>query len=91
MRTTKTAASRLHPGRELAVLATLRQLTARDLAHMASLPEWRVARILSGRARPRAAELAQLREALFSDRARPVRSDAVTLTGDRVAHRVKRP
>lgn len=91
MRTTETAASRLQPGRELAVLATLRQLTARDLGRMANLPEWRVARILSGRARPRAAELAQLREALFADHARPVRSDAVTLSGDRVVHRVKRP
>ena len=91
MRTIETAASRLHPGRELAVLATLRQLTARDLARMANLPEWRVARILNGSAQPRAAELAQLRAALFADRARPMRSDAVTLTRNRVADRVKRP
>ena len=91
MRTTETAASRLHPGRELAVLATLRQLTARDLARVANLPEWRVARILNGSAQPRVAELAQLRAALFADRARPVRSGAVALTEDRVADRVKRP
>ena len=91
MRSTKTAASRLHPGRELAVLATLRQLTAHDLARIANLPEWRVARILNGSAQPRAAELAQLRAALFADRARPMRSDALTLTGNPVADRVKRP
>lgn len=74
MRLTETAAARLRPGRELAVIATLRQLTARDLGRLADLPEWRVARILNGRARPTAAELAQLRDALFvQDGARPRR------------------
>lgn len=57
----------LHPGRELAVLATLRQLTARDLAHRAGLPEWRVGRILKGTARPKSQELARLRGAVFAE------------------------
>jgi hypothetical protein len=59
--------NRLGPGRELAVLATLRQTTARDVARRTALPEWRVSRILAGVARPTAEELRVLRLALFDD------------------------
>lgn len=59
--------NRLGPGRELAVLVTLRQTTARDVARRTALPEWRVSRILAGVARPTAEELRALRLALFDD------------------------
>ena len=59
--------NRLGPGRELAVLATLRQTTARDIARRTVMPEWRVHRILAGVARPTAEELRVLRQALFDD------------------------
>ena len=59
--------NRLGPGRELAVLATLRQTTARDVARRTALPEWRVSRILAGTARPTPEELRILRVALFDD------------------------
>ena len=59
--------NRLSPGRELAVLASLRQATARDVARRTALPEWRVSRILAGVARPTAEELRVLRLALFDD------------------------
>jgi len=55
----------LTPGRELAVLATLRQTSARELAHRSGLPEWRVSRILAGTAKPTDAEMARLRAAMF--------------------------
>jgi hypothetical protein len=59
--------NRLGPGRELAVLATLRQTTARAVARRTDLAEWRVSRILAGVARPTAEELRVLREALFEE------------------------
>ena len=59
--------NRLGPGRELAVLATLRQTTARDVARRTALADWRVSRILAGTARPTAEELRLLRLALFDD------------------------
>jgi hypothetical protein len=59
--------NRLGPGRELAVLAALRQTTARDVARRTALPEWRVSRILAGTARPTPEELRVLRQALFDD------------------------
>lgn len=61
--------NRLKPGRELAVLATLRQASARDLARRSGVPEWRVGRILSGIARPTLAELGAIRQALFEEEA----------------------
>jgi hypothetical protein len=59
--------NRLGPGRELAVLATLRQATASDVARRIGMPEWRVTRIWAGTARPTAEELRLLRLALFDD------------------------
>ncbi len=59
----------LSPGRELAVLATMRRVSARSLAQRAGLSYWRTARILADRARPSHAELASLRDALFNDEA----------------------
>lgn len=59
--------NRLGPGRELGVIAALRQTTARDVARRTVMPEWRVHRILAGTARPTAEELRVLRLALFDD------------------------
>ena len=57
----------LSPGRELAVLATMRRVSARTLAQRAGLSYWRTARILADRARPSPAELVSLRDAVFAE------------------------
>ena len=59
----------LTPGRELAVLATMRRLTTRTLAERAGLSYWRTARILRERARPTELELDALRRAIFDSAA----------------------
>ena len=61
--------STLTPGRELAVLATMRRLTTRRLASRAGLSYWRTARILQERAQPTNGELDALRKAVFDSEA----------------------
>lgn len=58
------------PGLELAVLAAMRRVTARQLARRTGLAEWRVSRILRDVARPTDEELRLLRAAVFGE---PVR------------------
>ncbi len=61
--------STLTPGRELAVLATMRKLTMRTLAARSGLSYWRCARILQERAKPTEVELDALRRAIFLEAA----------------------
>ena len=57
----------LSPGRELAVLATMRRVSARTLARRAGISYWRTVRILTDRGRPSSVELESLRDAIFAD------------------------